>query len=52
MAYRIFRELDNGELVDIANHSNLESAEAFVDVLREHWPGVYLIREVEDSELK
>jgi hypothetical protein len=50
MAFKVFRELDNGELLDVATHRDMEKAEALVQALKEHWPGVYLIKEIENDE--
>ncbi|HXX00676.1 MAG TPA: hypothetical protein VEJ00_05635 [Candidatus Acidoferrales bacterium] len=50
MSFKILRELENGELLEVANHGDFEKAEALVRALNEHWPGVYLIREIENEE--
>jgi len=50
MAFKVFRELDNGDLVHVATHNDVEEAEALVQALKEHWPGVYMIREVQNDE--
>jgi hypothetical protein len=42
--------LDNGELLLVATHSETEQTEQLVQVLREHWPGVYVIREIADRD--
>ncbi len=51
MAFKVQRELENGELLDVATHGDREGAEALVRALKEHWPGVYLIKEIESDEL-
>lgn len=50
MAFKVQRELDNGELLDVATHGDMEKAEALVRALKEHWPGAYLIKEIEKEE--
>lgn len=47
---KVLRELDDGELTDVSTHRDLEEAEAAVLALKEHWPGVYVIREIEDDQ--
>jgi len=50
MAFKIFRELENGEVLEVATHGVLEKAEALVQALKEHWPGIYVIREIENDK--
>ena len=50
MVFKVLRELENGELQEVATHGNLEKAEALVQALKEYWPGVYLIREIENDD--
>jgi len=50
MSFKIFRELDNGELVEVATFGDSEKAEAMVRTLKEHWPAVYLIAETKSDQ--
>lgn len=50
MAFKIFRKLSDGQMVEVAIHGDLKEAESLVRALEEHWPGVYLITESEEDE--
>jgi len=50
MAFKILRELSDGQTVEVATHSDREEAESLVRALKVHWPGVYLITEIEEDE--
>jgi len=49
MAYKVQRELEDGELVEVTTRADLEKAEVLVRALKEHWPGVYRITEIVDE---
>lgn len=49
VAYKVQRELEDGELVEVTTRADLEKAEVLVRALKEHWPGVYRITEVVDG---
>lgn len=50
MAFKVQRELENGELLDVSTHDDLEKAEALVRALKEHWPGIYVVRESDEED--
>jgi len=50
MVFKILRELDSEEMLEIATHRDLDAAKALVKALKEHWPGIYLIKEIESED--
>jgi hypothetical protein len=42
--YRVFRQLENGELVHVASRGEREKAAQLVESLKELWPGEYEVR--------
>jgi len=49
MRFQTLRKLDDGELLLLAEHNTREEAERSIESFKEHWAGVYVIREVEDT---
>jgi hypothetical protein len=45
--YRLFRQLENGELLHVASHDELEPAVQLVNTFNAHWPGGYVVRDSE-----
>jgi hypothetical protein len=47
MAFRIFRQLEDGEMLLIAARDSREEADKLVREIREAWPGVCEIKQME-----
>ncbi len=45
--YSVFKQLENGEFVNVATRDEREQAVQLVEALKAHWPGDYI---VQDSE--
>jgi hypothetical protein len=50
--YRVFRQLENGELVQVASRDELEQAVKLVEALSEVFPGKYAARDSEGNDLE
>jgi hypothetical protein len=48
--YRVFRQLENGELVHVALRDRLEQAAELAASLNATWPGEYVVRDSEDTD--
>ena len=43
--FSVFKQLQNGEFVQVGSRAGLEQAMQLVQALKAHWPGVYEVRE-------
>lgn len=49
--YKVFRQLGNGEFVQVASREELEQAVQLVEELNDHWPGEYVVRDSEGNDV-
>jgi hypothetical protein len=49
--YRVFRQLENGELVHVASRDQLEQAVTLVEALNDAFPGEYVLRDSEGNDI-
>ena len=49
--YRVFRQLENGEFVQVASRAELEQAFRLVEELKALWPGEYAVRDSDGNDL-
>jgi hypothetical protein len=49
--YRVFRQLENGEFLDVASREELEQAFHLVEELNALWPAEYVVRDSEGNDL-
>ena len=50
--YRVFRQLENGELVHVAWRDQLEQAVTLVEAFRDGFPGEYLVRDSNENDIQ
>jgi hypothetical protein len=50
--YRVFRQIENGELVHVASRDQLEQAVKLVEALSESFPGEYVVRDLEGNDIE
>ena len=50
--YRVFRQLENGELIHVASREQLEQAVKLVEALSEGFPGEYVVRDPEENDIE
>jgi hypothetical protein len=50
--YRVFRQLEGGELIHVASRDQLEGAAELVEALRADFPGEYLVRDCEENDIE
>jgi hypothetical protein len=48
----VFRQLENGEYIQIASREELEQAVQLVEALNAHWPGEYRVRDSEGNDIE
>ena len=50
--YRVFRQLESGQLIHVAWRDQLEEAAELVEGLRAEFPGEYVVRNSEDKDIE
>jgi hypothetical protein len=50
--YRVYRRIQNGELVHVSSPESLEQAAHLVEALYIHWPGEYVVRDSEGNDVR
>jgi hypothetical protein len=50
--YRVFRQIENGELIHVASRDQLEQAVTLVEALSEGFPGEYVVRDSEGNNIE
>jgi hypothetical protein len=50
--YRVFRQIENGELIHVASRDQLEQAVKLVEALNEGFPGEYVVRDSEGNNIE
>ena len=50
--YRVFRKIENGELVHVASRDQLEQAMKLVEALSESFPGEDVVRDLEGNNIE
>ena len=50
--YRVFRQLEDGELVHIAFRYQFEQAAELVATLSATWPGEYVVQNSEENDIE
>ena len=49
--YRVFKQLGNGELLDVAHCYELGEAAQLIAGLNAHWPGEYVVQDSEGNDV-
>jgi hypothetical protein len=50
--YRVFRQIENGELIHVASRDQLEQAVKLVEALSDGFPGEYVVRDSEENDIE
>lgn len=50
--YEVVRRLEDGQILSIAIHADLDAAEKLIRLLNAEWPGDYSIRDKFESRLR
>ena len=50
--YRVFRQIENGELIHVASRDQLEQVVKLVEALSEGFPGEYVVRDSEENDIE
>jgi hypothetical protein len=50
--YRVFCQLESGELVHVASRDQLEQAVTLAEALREGFPGEYVMRDSKGNDIE
>jgi len=50
--YRVFRQLENGDLIHVASREQLEQAVKLVEAVSEGFPGEYVVRDPEENDIE
>jgi hypothetical protein len=49
--YRVLKQLQTGEFLDVAFRAQLEQALQLVEALNTEWPGEYLVRDPQGNDV-
>ena len=50
--YRVFRQLESGELIHVASRDQLDGAAEFVEALRAAFPAEYVVRDSDENDIE
>ena len=49
--YSVFKQFENGEFLHVASRDELEQAVQLVGAFNVHWPGEYVVRDLEGNDV-